>query len=105
MAWACAWSFLLGQWLPAEFGWPADAKQEELLNTEFRKQAPELAAERQKVAALELERAKFDSTILSTLVSMSVPSAAFLSTAQSPTLTSWTLWTAYAMALLSARSS
>jgi phosphatidate cytidylyltransferase len=23
LAWACVWSFLLGQWLPAEFGWPA----------------------------------------------------------------------------------
>jgi len=48
------------------------AKQEELLNETFRKQAPELTAEREKLAVLELERAKLDSTVLSTLVSMSV---------------------------------
>lgn len=49
-----------------------NAKQKELLDTEFRKQAPELAAERQQVAAVEKARAALDSQILSTLVSMSV---------------------------------
>jgi Protein of unknown function (DUF1553)/Protein of unknown function (DUF1549)/Planctomycete cytochrome C len=48
------------------------AKQEELLDVEFRKQAPELATAREKVAGLEKERAAIDATILSTLVSMSV---------------------------------
>jgi hypothetical protein len=48
-------------------------KQEELVDAEFRKQAPELAAEREKVAGLEKERAKLDATMLSTLVSISAP--------------------------------
>src|SRR5436190_3900333 len=48
-------------------------KQEDLLDAEFRKQAPELAAEREKVAGLEKERAKLDATMLSTLVSISMP--------------------------------
>jgi len=48
------------------------AKQEELLDAEFRKQAPELAEERKKVTAIEKERSEFDATIPSTLVSMAV---------------------------------
>jgi hypothetical protein len=48
------------------------AKEEELIDAEFRKTVPELAAARQKVAALEQERTKLDGAILSTLVSMSV---------------------------------
>jgi hypothetical protein len=47
-------------------------KQEELLDAEFRKQAPELAAAREKVAAIEKKRAAVDVTVLSTLVSNSV---------------------------------
>jgi hypothetical protein len=49
------------------------ARQEELLDAEFRKQSSELTAARRKVAAIEKERAKLDATILSTLVSTSVP--------------------------------
>jgi hypothetical protein len=48
------------------------AKQEEQLDAEFRKQAPELAAAREKVAQVEKDRAKLDATISSTLVSMAV---------------------------------
>jgi Protein of unknown function (DUF1553)/Protein of unknown function (DUF1549)/Planctomycete cytochrome C len=48
------------------------ARQEEVLDEAFRKQSAELATEREKLAVLELERAKFDSTVLSTLVSTSV---------------------------------
>jgi hypothetical protein len=48
------------------------AKQEELLDAEFRKQAPELAQQRETLAALEQERARLDATVLSTLVSISV---------------------------------
>src|SRR5439155_8074819 len=47
-------------------------KQEELLDAEFRKQAPELAREREKVAAVEKKRAAIDVTVLSTLVSIAV---------------------------------
>jgi hypothetical protein len=47
-------------------------KQEELLDAEFRKQAPELAREREKVAAIEMKRATVDAAVLSTLVSMPV---------------------------------
>src|SRR5262245_24992102 len=48
-------------------------KQEELLDAEFRKQAQELAQEREKVSAIEKKRAAVDVTVLSTLVSISVP--------------------------------
>src|SRR5207244_1823812 len=48
-------------------------KQEELLDAEFRKQAPELARERERVAAVEKKRSALDATMLSTLVSISVP--------------------------------
>jgi Protein of unknown function (DUF1553)/Protein of unknown function (DUF1549)/Planctomycete cytochrome C len=47
-------------------------KQEELVDAEFRKHAPELAAPRERVAAIEKERTKLDSVMLSTLVSMAV---------------------------------
>src|SRR5205085_293379 len=46
-------------------------KQKELLDVEFRKQATELAREREKVAAIEKKRAAVDVTVLSTLVSTS----------------------------------
>src|SRR5205085_11315162 len=48
------------------------AKQESLIDAEFRKRAPELASMRERIAALEAERAKIDATVLSTLVSISV---------------------------------
>jgi hypothetical protein len=48
-------------------------KQEELLDAEFRKQAPELATAREKVAAIEKKRAAVDATVLSTLVSIPAP--------------------------------
>ena len=48
------------------------AKQEDLIDAEFRKQAPELAAAREKVATIEKQRASLDAQIPSTLVSMSV---------------------------------
>jgi hypothetical protein len=48
------------------------AKQESLIDAEFRKRAPELAGVRERIAALEAERAKIDATVLSTLVSISV---------------------------------
>lgn len=47
-------------------------KQDELVDAEFRKQAPELAAERKKVKQLEQARAAVDAQVLSTLVSMAV---------------------------------
>lgn len=47
-------------------------KQEELLDTEFRKQAPELATALAKIAAAEKKRAAVDAAVLSTLVSTSV---------------------------------
>ena len=52
-------------------------KQEELIDAEFRKQSPELAREREKVAAVEKKRAAVDATVLSTLVSISVPRISF----------------------------
>jgi Protein of unknown function (DUF1553) len=48
------------------------AKQTELIEAEFRKQAPELAEARGKVSAIEKERAALDATIPATLVSMAV---------------------------------
>ncbi len=48
------------------------AKQEELIETEFRKYVPELTPLREKIAQLEQERAALDAAIPSSLVSMSV---------------------------------
>jgi hypothetical protein len=48
-------------------------KQKQLIDAEFRKHVPELAPVRERLAALEKERAALDASILSTLVSMSVP--------------------------------
>ncbi|MDX1944704.1 MAG: PSD1 and planctomycete cytochrome C domain-containing protein [Pirellulaceae bacterium] len=49
-----------------------NAKQEDLLEAHFRKTTPLLASARQRVAALEAERAEVDAKIVSTLVSMPV---------------------------------
>jgi hypothetical protein len=46
-------------------------KQEELIDAEFRKQAPELKSVRERIAALEKDRAEVDAKVLSTLVSIS----------------------------------
>jgi hypothetical protein len=47
-------------------------QQEELLDAEFRKQSPELKSVRERIAALEKDRAEVDAKVLSTLVSISV---------------------------------
>ena len=47
-------------------------KQEEAIEAHFRKQLPELAAVRDKIAALEKQRVAVDAEVTSTLVSMSV---------------------------------
>jgi hypothetical protein len=49
-----------------------NAKQTELVEAEFVKQAPELTAERENVAQIEKARSELDAQILSTLVTMPV---------------------------------